>query len=167
MKRLLSLNALLLVGLSAACTPASRPVDAPGRALTSTDTPTAVPNNMLTTTTAAIPGDSTDLGQLVASGLEVYRQQYCGICHRLDAASTGGLFGPTHNGMGTTADHRIREAEYAGTATTAEGYIRESIIDPAGYVVPGYEYSRYRMPAYTYLSEADLNALVQILLREK
>lgn len=166
MKRFLSLKALLLVGLTAACTPGSTPANAP-RTSTPTDTPTPAPSDTLTTTSAATSGDSTDLGQLVASGLEVFRQQYCGLCHVLDAANTGGLFGPTHNGIGTTADHRIRDPKYTGVATTAEGYIRESIIDPGIYIVPGYGSSRFRMPAYTNLSEADLNALAQMLLQER
>ena len=145
----LSLNALLLVGLIAACATGGTSADPPRGAL------------------APASGDSTGLEHLVTSGLEVYRQHYCGTCHRLDRANAGGIFGPTHREMGTTADRRIREPEYTGVATTAEQYLRESIIDPGIYVVPGYEFTRYRMPAYTNLEEADLDALVQMLLQEK
>ncbi len=165
MKRLLSLNALL-VGLTTACTPARTPASAPS-ASTPTDTPSAVPSDARAMTLTATSGDSTDLGQLVAAGLELYRQQYCGLCHVLDAANTGGSFGPTHKGMSTTADHRIRDPKYTGMATTAEGYIRESIIDPDVYIVLGYEHTRFQMPAYTHLSEADVHALVQMLLQER
>ncbi len=167
MSRSLSLSALLLVGLAAACTPARRPAEAPRSALTPTDTATPAPRTTLGTTSTATSGDSTDLGQLVAAGLELYRQQYCGLCHVLDAANTGGPFGPSHNGMGTTADNRIRDPNYTGSATTPEGYIRESIVDPGIHIVPGYGGSRFRMPSYKHLSDADVKALVQMLLQEK
>jgi hypothetical protein len=84
----------------------------------------------------------------------------------LDAAGAGGIFAPPHNGMGSLAEQRIRDAGYTGTATTAEAYIRESILDPTIYLVPGYEHTRYHMPAYTTLPQADLDALVQMLLHE-
>lgn len=102
-----------------------------------------------------------------ASGLETYRDRYCGVCHTLDAAGTKGMFGPTHNGIGSTAAARVTDPSYTGNASTAEEYIRESIVDPTAYVVPGFELSRYRMGAYTMLSEAELDALVQFLLEQR
>jgi hypothetical protein len=68
--------------------------------------------------------------------------------------------------MGSLAEQRIRDAGYTGTATTAEAYIRESILDPTINLVPGYEHTRYHMPAYTTLHHADLDALVHMLLHE-
>ncbi len=100
------------------------------------------------------------------SGLEVYRAQYCGVCHTLEAAETKGPFGPTHNGMASTAARRLEDPDYTGEASTAGEYIRESIIDPTAYLVPGYALSRYRMGAYTMLSEAELDALVEFLLEQ-
>jgi mono/diheme cytochrome c family protein len=99
--------------------------------------------------------------------MEVYHEQYCGICHQLDAANTGGTFGPTHNGLAQTAEQRLRDPRYAGAATTAAEYVRESILSPALYLVEGYEGSQHHMPAYTNLSETDLDALVQLLLQQK
>jgi hypothetical protein len=101
------------------------------------------------------------------SGLDVYRARYCGVCHALDAADTKGLFGPTHNGLGTTATQRVQDPGYTGKASTAAEYIRESIIDPTAYLVPGYEVSRYRMGAYLMLSDAELDALVEFLLEQR
>jgi nitric oxide reductase subunit C len=101
------------------------------------------------------------------NGLDVYRAQYCGVCHTLDAAETKGPFGPTHNGMASTAARRLEDPDYTGKASTAGEYIRESIIDPTVYLVPGYGLSRYRMGAYTMLSEAELDALVQFLLEQR
>jgi mono/diheme cytochrome c family protein len=104
---------------------------------------------------------------LAEQGLKVYQAQYCGICHQLDAAGTAGLFGPTHNGLAQTAEQRLGDPLYTGSARTAGEYVRESILNPESYLVPGYELSNHRMPAYVNLSEADLEALVQLLLQKK
>lgn len=166
MNRFASLHALLLVALTAACTPPRQPAEAPH-----TGTPTATlagePGSQRETTSTPTSDDSSELKQLVAAGRAVFLQQHCGVCHRLDTADTRGSFGPTHNGMGTTADGRIGDPKYTGAATTAEAYMRESIVDPVIYIVPGYELNRYPMPAYTILTEEDLHSLVQMLLQER
>lgn len=69
--------------------------------------------------------------------------------------------------MGTTAERRIQDPGYSGLAGTAEEYIRESIVDPAIYIVPGYEHTRFRMPAYGNLDREDLDAVVQMLWQQK
>jgi mono/diheme cytochrome c family protein len=99
--------------------------------------------------------------------MDVYKEQYCGICHQLSSAGTGGLFGPTHDGMGLIAEQRVHDATYSGSATTAEEYIRESIVSPQVYVVPGYEGTSHRMPAYRYLSDREIMAMVQMLLQQR
>jgi mono/diheme cytochrome c family protein len=104
---------------------------------------------------------------LAEQGMKVYQEQYCGICHQLDAASTAGRFGPTHNGFAQTAEQRIRDPQYTGEAATAGEYIRESILSPELYLVKGYEHSSHHMPAYTNLSGTDLDAVVQLLLLQK
>jgi hypothetical protein len=103
----------------------------------------------------------------VGRGLEVYREQYCGICHQFSVAETGGLFGPTHDGIGAIADERIQAPGYAGSATTSEEYLRESLLDPKAYIVPGFEVTSHHMPAYVHLEEGDINALVQMLLQQR
>jgi cytochrome c2 len=103
----------------------------------------------------------------VERGFEIYKQQYCGLCHQLYAAGTAGQFGPSHNGIGTRAEQRIHEAQYNGAATTAAAYLHESIVSPKVYVVAGYESTQHQMPAYVHLSEADVDALVQMLLQQK
>jgi len=103
---------------------------------------------------------------MVSYGLAVYKKQYCGVCHQLSAAETGGLFGPTHDGMGRTAEEHIQAPDYAGAATTAGDYIHESIVDPKAYIVPGYEVTSHHMPAYAHLEEGDIDALVQMLLQQ-
>ncbi|MBT8400258.1 MAG: cytochrome c [Rhodothermia bacterium] len=103
-------------------------------------------------------------GETVISGFQTYRAQYCGLCHAYDRAETGGIFGPPHNGMATIASDRIRDSTYTGSAKTAAEYIRESIIDPEIYIVPGFETTVHRMPAYKHLDAEEIDAMVQFLM---
>lgn len=103
---------------------------------------------------------------LVARGLEVYKAQYCGVCHQLDSAQTKGEFGPSHNGMGQVAAQRIDNADYAGSAQDVFAYLYESIIEPDAYLVEGYAMSPYRMPSYRHIPQEDLQALVVFLANQ-
>ena len=141
---------------TASPSPAPRLADTATRAVTATQTATPVVPEITG------PEDAGDQ-EAVADGLLVYKDQYCGVCHQFGAAGTGGLFGPTHDGMGVTAAERIQDPGYAGAATTSAEYLRESIVDPQAYVVPGYEATSHSMPAYGYLSEQEIMALVQLL----
>ena len=100
----------------------------------------------------------------LAEGLRLYREQYCGTCHAFAAAGTAGIFGPPHDDMRAIAEQRIRDAKYKGKATTGEEYLRESVVQPGAYRVPGYERTRFLMPAYTNLSETQVDALIRLLL---
>jgi mono/diheme cytochrome c family protein len=100
----------------------------------------------------------------VAEGIRLYHAQYCGTCHTNTLAGTAGTFGPTHDGLRDTAAKRIHDQGYTGTATTAEAYVRESIRKPGAYRVPGFEHTRFLMPAYTQLTDAEVDALVRMLL---
>jgi mono/diheme cytochrome c family protein len=154
------------------------PVATPEATATHPATPTATrtPTRAPTTTpiASATPGAArptaatlADASALAERGIQVYQEQYCGICHQLDAVGSAGVFGPTHNGFAQTAEQRLRDPRYTGKATTAEEYVRESIQSPTLYLVGGYEHSSHRMPAYTNLSEMDLEALVQLLLQQE
>jgi mono/diheme cytochrome c family protein len=103
---------------------------------------------------------------LPKTGQEVYAQYYCGMCHQLDAAGTKGTFGPTHNAMRNIASERIQDLNYRGAAVTIEAYLRESILQPEAYIVPGYVATPHRMPAYTQLSDHELDALVLLLMHQ-
>ena len=100
-------------------------------------------------------------------GLEVYKGYYCGLCHQSSAAGTEGIFGPTHDALAEIAAARLLEPGYEGEATDAEGYIRESTIQPERYVVPDFTLARHRMPAYTHMSEEELSALIYFLLHQE
>jgi cytochrome c5 len=99
-----------------------------------------------------------------AEGFRVYREQFCGTCHAFAVAGTAGVFGPTHDDLRRTAEAHIRDPKYTGSATTAEEYVRESITDPGVYRVPGYEVTRFLMPTYVNLSDAEVDAVVHMLL---
>jgi hypothetical protein len=152
-----------------AAAPTSTPVPSPSQAASTapTDAPPATSEAVPTSPPPTASLDSASQAELVGRGLEVYKEQYCGICHQLSIAQTGGLFGPPHDGIGAVADQRIQDPGYAGSAATGEEYLRESLLDPKAYVVPGYEFTSHHMPAYVHLEEADINALVQMLLQQR
>lgn len=107
-----------------------------------------------------------DPAQPLDPGVAVYLANYCGICHELPTAGTRGTFGPSHVGMGTIAAERVADVNYGGEATTSRDYILESIIAPNAYLAPGYATSTHPMPSFAHLSEADIAALVTLLLSQ-
>lgn len=153
---------------AALVTPTNTPLSLPSATPLPKETPTLQPTTPPTTAVmSAVSAASGDSAEQVKHGFEVYKQLYCGLCHTLAAAGTAGTFGPPHNGMGTTAAERIQEPQYTGKAGTAVEYLHESIIDPKAFVVPEYAQTQHQMPVYSFLSEADVDALVQMLLQQK
>lgn len=102
---------------------------------------------------------------LVDRGLMAYQENYCGLCHTYNYATTQGVFGPPHNAMSVIAGARIADPKYSGDAQTGYEYIRESLLQPELYVVPGYTMARHRMPSYQHLAEEDIEALSYLLSR--
>lgn len=129
------------------------------RTTAATPTPVAPP--------APTAGATSAQEQRAAAGRQVYLQNYCGICHTLAAAGTNGSFGPSHNGIATTARQRITDPAYGGNAATVVQYLRESIVAPAAYAAPGYAHTSHPMPSYAHLSKRDLDALIYFLLQQK
>jgi len=99
-------------------------------------------------------------------GASVYQAKGCIGCHQLDAVGAVGAVGPTHNGMGATAEARIAAPDYTGTATTAEEYIIESIRNPGAYIVPNYPAGVMQPYPPEQINDAELDALVQFLLEQ-
>ena len=62
---------------------------------------------------------------------------------------------------------RVRDTNYTGNATTATEYLRESLLDPGAYLVQGYEVTYMKMPPFTHLKNAEIEALVVFLLDQK
>jgi mono/diheme cytochrome c family protein len=87
-------------------------------------------------------------------GLAVFQSNGCGACHTLQAAGANGKIGPD-------LDNLKQEAAQANRGTLA-AFIKESIVDPAAYIQPGYQ---NQMPAIfgQQIPPAKLSQLVQYL----
>lgn len=105
----------------------------------------------------------------VEMGAALFRESPpgCVACHSTAPAVT--LAGPSMAGMATRAAETVESADYEGSATTAEEYIRESIVDPNAFIrdveVFGSE-GRSLMPAHyeETLSADQIEALVAYLI---
>jgi nitric oxide reductase subunit C len=77
----------------------------------------------------------------VALGQALFRSTPpgCFTCHSTAAGVT--LVGPSLANIATIAAQRIKDPSYHGTAADAAAYIRESILAPDAFVVPGASYS--------------------------
>jgi mono/diheme cytochrome c family protein len=83
----------------------------------------------------------------------------CQGCHSLDGSEEAGTFrAPTWQGVSGRAGDRV-------PGLSAEEYLRESIVDPAAYIVEGYSDN---MPKgfKILLSEEDIDGLVAFLLTQ-
>ncbi len=107
-----------------------------------------------------------ELDALFTRGLAVYKEQYCGVCHQLNAAGTRGIFGPSHDGMRDLAAARIRDPAYRGAASDIYAYLHESIVEPDVYYVEGFALSQHRMPTYRHIPDEDLEALIVYLAEQ-
>lgn len=76
-----------------------------------------------------------------AKGQYVYRtaQPSCTSCHSTEPGFD--MAGPSLAGLATRAAEIIESPDYEGDATSVEGYIHESIVEPSAYLVPGDMYS--------------------------
>lgn len=118
------------------------------------------------------PTAATESDEPVALGESLFRQPdlACQACHSIQPGVT--LAGPSMAGIGTRADEVVSDPGYTGTATDAEGYIRESIVSPSAHIVPGDNFSTggpqgiSLMPAdyETRLSDEQISYLVAYLM---
>jgi mono/diheme cytochrome c family protein len=80
----------------------------------------------------------------------------CSTCHRVISDLVGFSVGPGLAGIGERADGRV-------AGMSAEAYLRQSILEPHRYVVPGYRAIMY--PDYrAHLTEQDIEDLITYLL---
>lgn len=77
----------------------------------------------------------------VALGENLYRTvaPSCTACHSISPGVT--MAGPSLAGVRSRAEQLLASGEYKGEAKDAEAYIRESIVDPSAFVVPGPAFS--------------------------
>ncbi len=77
----------------------------------------------------------------VALGQALFRSvaPACNACH--STAPGVNMAGPSLAGVASRASSVVGSSEYRGEATDVTGYIRESIVSPSAYLVPGPMYS--------------------------
>ncbi len=82
----------------------------------------------------------------------------CSACHSVDGSEKiGNLRAPTWQGISGRAGDRV-------PGLSAEEYLRESIVDPAAYIVDGYFADSMPKGFKILLSEEDVDGLVAFLL---
>jgi nitric oxide reductase subunit C len=82
---------------------------------------------------ATRPGDA-------QRGAQLYATLPCASCHDTTQPLPGGAVCPNLGNIATEAGRIVRAPDYHGRAKDAAGYLRESIVDPNAYVVPGESY---------------------------
>jgi nitric oxide reductase subunit C len=73
-------------------------------------------------------------------GSGLFQTLPCASCHDVSQPWPGGAICPNLGNIATEAARIIRQPDYRGGARDAAGYIRESIVDPDAYIVPGPNY---------------------------
>jgi len=108
-----------------------------------------------------------------ARGATLFSTLPCASCHDIAHPWPGGDICPNLGNIATEAGRIVRLPSYRGRAKDAAGYIRESIVDPNAYLVPGATYRQADgqsvMPktfAQT-LSAANVDDLVAFLLTRR
>jgi mono/diheme cytochrome c family protein len=120
-------------------------------------------------TAAQAPAADAPAEEWTAYGQGVFKGKGgCAGCHGLPGASAAQL-GPDLSGVALTAEQRIDDPGYRGSAKTAEQYLRESIVDPKTYTVadcPTGPCGADVMPATfsTTLTEDEMRGLVGYLM---
>jgi nitric oxide reductase subunit C len=87
----------------------------------------------ITTSTAASSGDA-------KRGEKLFGTLPCVSCHDVTKPWPGGDICPNLGNIATEAARIVKSRDYHGKAKTAADYIRESIVDPNAYIVPGAAY---------------------------
>jgi len=87
----------------------------------------------ITTGHAAPSGDA-------KRGEKLFSTLPCVSCHDVTKPWPGGDICPNLGNIATEAARIVRSREYRGKAKTASEYIRESIVEPNAYIVPGAAY---------------------------
>ena len=106
-------------------------------------------------------------------GRDLFARLPCASCHDITKPWPGGDICPNLGNIATEAARIVKLRDYRGKAKDAAGYIRESIVDPNAYIVPGPAYrtapGQSVMPKDfgKTLSPTDLDDLVAFLLTRR
>jgi ferredoxin/cytochrome c2 len=131
--------------------------DAPGQALVLfDDTVSLEPGESLNLNYRDVSlVDPAEAGRSIFSETALGTNAGCRICHSLDAGRD--LVGPSLAGVGTRAGSTV-------SGLNAEEYLRQSIVDPDAYVVPGYPAGQMLAGLGDVLPPEDLDSLIAFLL---
>jgi cytochrome c oxidase subunit II len=97
-----------------------------------------------------------------SGGKQVFTSSGCGGCHTLADAGSNGTTGPKLDELKTQAAKFGKRRH-----ESAEQYVRESILDPTAFTVPGYPKGVMPSTFKSQLSGAQVDALVKYLLGSK
>jgi nitric oxide reductase subunit C len=89
---------------------------------------------------AAPPGSARAAGGDAVRGAILFAELPCASCHDITRPAPGGDVCPNLGNIATEAARIIRSPEYHGKAKDVAGYLRESIVEPNAYIVPGPNY---------------------------
>lgn len=89
----------------------------------------------------------------------------CQVCHLTNAS--GNPLGPSTSGLGRRSAETIQQPDYTGQAKSVEAYLRESLLKPDGYVVPGFTPSLMPVNYGEVLTEQEIADLVAYMLTLK
>lgn len=153
--------------------PSTTPTPAPATATAPAPTATETPAPTATETPAASATPTLGLRGDPANGARLFASLPCSSCHDVTRPFPGGDICPNLGNIASEAERIVRLPEYRGRATNAAEYIRESILDPNAYIVPGEQYrtadGQSVMPK-TFgqtLTPAEIDDLVAFLLQQK
>lgn len=121
-----------------------RPILVTGASIPGTDSFAAEPTASAPSGTAQVPPAARPVSignDPIALGQAAFRSvaPACNACH--STAPGVNMVGPSLSGVVARAEQVIASPEYAGHATTAEEFIRESILTPNAFIEPGPMYS--------------------------
>jgi nitric oxide reductase subunit C len=89
---------------------------------------------------AALLGSARSAGGNAARGATLFAELPCASCHDVTRPAPGGDVCPNLGNIATEAARIIRSPDYHGKAKDVAGYLRESILEPNAYIVPGPNY---------------------------
>ena len=99
--------------------------------------------------------DPAEAGRAIFNETALGRNAGCRICHSLDPGRD--LVGPSLAGVGSRAADTV-------SGLSAAEYLRQSIVDPDAYVVPGYPAGQMLAGFGEVLPPGDLDSLIAFLL---
>jgi nitric oxide reductase subunit C len=74
------------------------------------------------------------------NGAKLFASLPCTSCHDITHPFPGGVVCPNLGNIASEAARIVNLPDYHGQAKDAAGYIRESIVNPNAYIVPGENY---------------------------